>query len=72
MVFVRNPYRSWQLFYDYRGLNAITKPLVEPLQHIDTLLEQTRGCSFFSKIDLASAYHQIRLQESDLWKTSFQ
>ena len=72
VVFVRKPDGSWQLCYDYRGLNAITEPLVEPLPHIDTLLEQTRGCAFFSKIDLASAYHQIRLQESDLWKTSFQ
>ena len=44
---------------------------MEPLQHIDTLLEQTLGCAFFSKIDLASAYHQIRLLESDWWKTSF-
>ena len=44
---------------------------MEPLLHIDTLLEQTRGCAFFSKINLASAYHQIRLRESDRWKTSF-
>ena len=58
--------------YDYRGLNTITEPLVEPLLHIDTLLEQTQGCAFFSKIDLASAYHQFRLRESDWWKTSFQ
>ena len=33
------------------------------LQHIDTLLEQMRGCAFFSKINLALAYHQIRLLE---------
>ena len=38
---------------------------MEPLPHIDPLLEQTRGCAFFSKIYLASAYHQ------DWWKTSF-
>ena len=71
VVFVRKPDGSWRLCYDYRGLNAITEPLVEPLPHIDTLLEQTRGCAFFSKIDLASAYHQIRLRTSDRWKTSF-
>ena len=64
-MFVQNPDGSWQLCYYYRGLNAITEPLLEPLQHIDTLLKQTRGCAFFSKIDLALAYHQIRLRESD-------
>ena len=63
VVFVQKPDGSWLLFYDYRGLNAITEPLVEPLPHIDTLLEQTRGSAFFSKIDLASAYHQVRLQQ---------
>ena len=67
VVFVRKPDGSWRLCYDYRGLNAITEPLVEPLPHIDTLLEQTRGCAFLSKIDLASAYHQIRLRESGTW-----
>ena len=71
VVFVRKPDGSWRLCYDYRGLNAITEPLVEPLPHNDTLLEQTRGCAFFSKIDLASAYHQIRLRKSNQWKTSF-
>ena len=43
VVFVRKPDGSWRLCYDYQGLNAITEPFVEPLQHIDTLLEQTRG-----------------------------
>ena len=43
VVFVGNPDGLWCLCYDYRGLNAITEPPVEPLQHIDTLLEQTRG-----------------------------
>ena len=45
-VFVQNPDGSWRLCYDYRGLNAITEPLVEPLLHINTLLEQTRGWPF--------------------------
>ena len=44
---------------------------MEPLPHIDTLLEQTRGSAFFSKIVLVLAYHRIRLRESDRWKTSF-
>ena len=65
VVFVRKPDGLWCLCCDYRGLKAITEPLVEPVQHIVTLLKQTRGCSFFLKINLALAYHQIRLRESD-------
>ena len=61
VVFVRKPDWPWCLCLDYWGLNSITEPLVEPLPHIDTLLEQTRGCAFFLKINLALAYHQIRL-----------
>ena len=72
VVFVRKPDGSWHLCYHYQGLNTITEPLEEPLPHIDTLLEQTQECAFFSKISLALAYHQIRLRESDQWKTSFQ
>lgn len=71
VVFVRKPDGSWRICYDYRGLNAITEPQLEPLPHIDQLLEKTRGSTFFTKLDLASAYHQIRLRKSDRWKTSF-
>ena len=46
VVFVRKSDGSWRLCYNYRGLYSITEPLVEPLQLIDTLLEQTRGCAF--------------------------
>ncbi len=40
-----------------RGLNAITEPLVEPLPHIDTLLDETRGASWFTEFDPAQGYH---------------
>ena len=36
------PYGSWRICYDYRGLDAITRPAVEPLPHIDALLDSTR------------------------------
>ena len=71
LVFVRKPSGQWRICFDYRGLNSITVPQVEPLPHIDQLLDQTRGAVLFSKLDLASAYHQIRIRESDRWKTSF-
>ena len=71
VVFARKPDGSWRICYDYRGLNAITRPAVEPLPHIDALLDGTRGSRFFTKLDLASSYHQLRVRTSDRWKTSF-
>ena len=71
VVFARKPDGSWRICYDYRGLNAITEPMVEPLPHIDALLDETRGACWFTKFDLAQGYHQIRLREADWWKTSF-
>ena len=64
VVFARKPDGSWRICYDYRGLNAITRPAVEPLPHIDALLDGTRGSRFFS-------HHQQRVMTSDRWKTSF-
>ena len=71
VVFARKPDGTWRICYDYRGLNAITRPAVEPLPHIDALLDGTRGSCFFTKLDLASSYHQLRVRSSDRWKTSF-
>ena len=71
VVFVRKPDGSWRICYDYRGLNAITEPQVEPLPHIDALLDETRGAKWFTKFDLAQGYHQVRIREADWWKTSF-
>jgi hypothetical protein len=71
VVFARKPDGSWHICYDYRGLNAITRPVVEPFPHIDALLDGTRGSRFFTKLDLASSYHQPRVRSSDRWKSSF-
>jgi hypothetical protein len=71
-VFARKPDGAWRICYDYRGLDAITRPAVEPLPHIDALLDGTRGSRFFTKLDLASSYHQLRVRAVDRWKTSFQ
>jgi hypothetical protein len=69
--FARKPDGLWCICYDYRSLNAITRPAVEPLPHIDALLDGTRGSCYFTKLDLASSYHQLRVRFSDRWKTSF-
>ena len=71
VVFAHKPDGTWRICYDYRGLNAITRPAVEPLPHIDALLDGTRGSRFFTKLDLASSYHQLRVRAADRWKTSF-
>ena len=57
--------------HNYRGLNAITRPAVEPLQHIDALLDGIRGSRFFTKFDLAGRFHQLRVRAADRRKTSF-
>jgi hypothetical protein len=67
----RTPDGTWHICYDYRGLSAITRPAVEPLPHIDSLLDGTRESRFFTKLDLASSYHQLLVLAADRWKTSF-
>ena len=71
IVFARKADGTWRFCVDYRGLNAITQRSVEPLPHVDQILDDTQGARFFSKLDLASAYHQFRIREEDQYKTSF-
>ncbi len=61
VVFARKPDGTWHICYYYRGLNAISRIAVEPLQHIDALVDGTLGSCFFTKLDLASRYHQLRV-----------
>ena len=60
-----------QMFIDYRKLNKMTIKNRYPLHRIDDLFDQFKGANIFSKINLRSRYHQVRIHDEDIHKTTF-
>jgi hypothetical protein len=62
---------TWRVFIDYRALNNFIVQNRYPIPQIDDLLDQLKGEKYFSKIDLNSGYHQVPIEPSNVWKTTF-
>ncbi|GJW46865.1 putative reverse transcriptase domain-containing protein [Tanacetum coccineum] len=71
VLFVKKKDGSFRMCIDYRELNKLTIKNRYPLPRIDDLFDQLQGSSVYSKINLRSGYHQLRVKDEDIPKTAF-
>nr|GFA52657.1 putative reverse transcriptase domain-containing protein [Tanacetum cinerariifolium] len=71
VLFFKKKDRSFRMWIDYRELNKLTMKNRYPLPRIDDLFDQLQGSTVYSKINFRSGYHQLRVREENVSKTTF-
>jgi hypothetical protein len=72
ILFVRKDDGSLRLCIDYRGLNEVTRKDAYPLPRLDDTLDELKDANFYTHLDLASGFWQVRVRDKDIHKTAIQ